>query len=267
MRRDLSLPDGYRVREVEGYLYLFDADGIPLIGPTDAPTIEAYAWRDTWRRIDRELHEELEALGAGARPLHELRRLRQYMRMLDAVGHVSRAEERRPVPRVTVRWVALAASAAAVAAVFLMTFSRIVGVPENPAPPVAPSRFATAPFATPPAATLPAPRSGSAGGVRAVVAGTAGAAPHGPVRAAHAVRRRSVVVGYAVSFGDFASRAIADTMMHVIRRKGYVVHVASLGEDSQVVTRPYHTRRQAERLVHALKEIGLPAELAAIRPL
>jgi len=85
MRTELSLPDGYSVREVEGRLYLFDPQGIPLAGPKDPSLIEAYAWRHVWRRIERELNGELADLRAGVRPLHRLRRLRQYARMLDAV--------------------------------------------------------------------------------------------------------------------------------------------------------------------------------------
>jgi len=68
--------------------------------------------------------------------------------------------------------------------------------------------------------------------------------------------------GYAVSFGEFVNRTTADTMMHLIRSKGYIVYVARVGEDFRVVTRPYRTRAQAERLANALQEIGLPAQLA-----
>src|SRR5258708_5295110 len=101
---ELSLPDGYRVREVEGRLYLFDPQGIPLHGPKDSSLIEAYAWRHAWRHIERELNEELADLHAGVRPLHSLRRLRQYMRMLDVVAQRPREVEARPVRRGMVAW-------------------------------------------------------------------------------------------------------------------------------------------------------------------
>jgi len=78
--------------------------------------------------------------------------------------------------------------------------------------------------------------------------------PHGPALA-----------GYTVSFGKFVNRTAADTMMHLIRSKGYVVYVARIGEDFWVVTRPYRMRAQAERLVGALQEIRLPAQLVTTR--
>jgi hypothetical protein len=59
VRSDVALPEGYGVRELRGSLYLFNPQGIPLIGPTDVSTIEAYAWRDAWQQLDRELNEEL----------------------------------------------------------------------------------------------------------------------------------------------------------------------------------------------------------------
>src|SRR5713226_1915852 len=101
---ELSLPDGYQVREVEGRLYLFDPQGIPLHGPKDSSLIEAYAWRHAWRHIERELNKELADLRTGVRPLHSLRRVRQYMRMLDAVAEIPREVEERPVGRRIVAW-------------------------------------------------------------------------------------------------------------------------------------------------------------------
>jgi len=53
--------------------------------------------------------------------------------------------------------------------------------------------------------------------------------------------------------------------MNLIGSKGYVVSVARIGEDFRVVTRPYRTRAQAERLANSLQEIGLPAQLATVR--
>src|SRR5690348_2805244 len=106
----MALPDGYGVRELRGSLYLFNPEGIALVGPADASTIEAYAWRDAWRQLDRELNEELLDLSTDIRPLHSLRRVRQYMRMQDAVAQIPRENAERRVR-------AFAALAAAIAAV------------------------------------------------------------------------------------------------------------------------------------------------------
>ena len=80
--------------------------------------------------------------------------------------------------------------------------------------------------------------------------------------AVRAKRRRPATVGYVVTFGEFARDASADSMMHFIRSKGYIVDVSPVGEDSRVVSRPYRSRAEAARLVNALQEIGLPAQLA-----
>ncbi len=249
-----SLPDGYRVREVEGRLYLFDPQGIPLHGPKDPSLIEAYAWRHAWRHIDSELNKELADLHAGVRPLHSLPRLRQYMHMLDAVAQIPREVEARPVPRRMVAWGVFAASAAAAAAVLLITPLRTGRVPERTLHPATSSQPATT-------ITLPAERraSGNVG-----VPSTSGAleVSRGAISAARTGPPRPALTKYAVSFGEFVNRTTADTMMHFIRSKGYIVYVAQIGEDFRVVTRPYRTRAQAERMANALQEIGWPVELA-----
>ncbi len=261
---ELSLPDGYRVRVVEGRLYLFDPQGIPLHGPKDSSLIEAYAWRHAWRNINRELNEELADLRAGVRPLRRLRRLRQYMRMLDAMAQISREVEERPVQRRMVAWGALAASAAAIAAVLLITPLRTARVLERTPHPAASSQPATTVFAKHPAPALPAePRA--SGNVRVPPTTRALEMSRGVVSATRTGLRRPTLAKYAVSFGEFVDRTTAETMMHLIRSKGYIVYVARIGEDFRVVTRPYRTRAQAERLANALLEIGLPAQLATVR--
>jgi cell division septation protein DedD len=259
---ELSLPDGYRVREVEGRLYLFDPQGIPLHGPKDPSLIEAYAWRHAWRNIDRELNKEVADLHAGVRPLHSLRRLRQYMRMLDAAAQIPREVEERPARRRIVAWGAFAASAAAIAAVLLIAPLRTVRVPESTLHPAASRQPATAIIAKHLAPALPAePRV--SGNVRVALTTRAVEMSRGAVRATRTGPRRPTLAKYAVSFGEFFDSANADTMMHFIRSKGYIVYVARIGEDFWVVkTRPYRTRAQAERLANALQEIGLPAQLA-----
>lgn len=258
---DRSLPEGYSAREVEGRVYLFDPQGIPLHGPTDSSLIEGYAWRHAWRVIERELNKELTDFHAGVRPLHSLRRLRQYVRMLDAValGEMPREVEERPVRRRLVVWGTLAASAAAVAAVLLITPVRTPRVPERTPHPAVSSQPATVEH---PAPALPAEHTAS-GNVRVAPTGRAVEISRGVVRAA---RTGQHLTKYAVSFGAFVNRTTADSMMHFIRSKGYIVYVARIGEDFRVVTRPYRSRAQAERLANALQEIGLPAQLAPLAP-
>ena len=65
--------------------------------------------------------------------------------------------------------------------------------------------------------------------------------------------------GIHVGFGEFANHTAAELRMHLVRRKGYLVYVKRVGDSLQVVTRPYRTWAQAERLASALQEIGLPA--------
>lgn len=257
---NLSLPDGYRVREIQGRLYLFDPLGIPLHSPKDPALIEAYAWRHVWRHIEREVNEELADFRAGVRPLHSLRRLRQYMRMLDAAAEIPRVVERRPRSRRIVAWGAFVASAAAAAALLLLTSpSRFGPVPESTQHQAASSPPAVTKLAQQPAPAVPAEPGASRGAraARAVDTSRRGAAP--------AARHRPTLKESAVSFGAFVDRTAADTMMHLIRSKGYIVYVARMGEHFLVVTRPYHTRAQAARLVAALQEIGLPAQLTVSR--
>jgi hypothetical protein len=71
------------------------------------------------------------------------------------------------------------------------------------------------------------------------------------------------IAGYVISVGEFANPTMADRMMHLIRSKGYIVDVARRGRVSQVVTRPYRTRQQAEYVVHGLEGLGMPANLMA----
>ncbi len=266
MRKHLPLPERYRMDEVEGYLRLFSPHGILLHeeaqGPGAEATLEAHAWRDAWEQIERELKEELHALREGIRPLHELRRLRQYMRMLDAMngapGMPVEAQE-RPNRTGAVAWLALAASAAAIVMVVMTTPLRVAQTPEAPQATTSrpnaarPSVGLSAPAATPAPGRRAAPPTSLPGGTRSTGMSSQ---PAGPVRAA----------GYAVTFGEFASHAAAEINMHLIRGKGYLVYVTRIGDSFQVATRPYRTRAQAERLANALQEIGLPAMMKKAEP-
>lgn len=87
-----------------------------------------------------------------------------------------------------------------------------------------------------------------------------------PVAAARAfgagqARQNPSATVYAVGVGTFASPAIADRIMHLIRSRGYIVNVVPRGAASQVMTSPYRTRTEAERVARGLAQIGFPAYL------
>jgi cell division septation protein DedD len=257
VRVHLSLPDGYRVREVEGRLYLFDPLGILLNGPKDPSLIEAYAWRHAWRQVAHELNEELADVHAGVRSLESSRRLRQYMRMLDAARQLPREVEARQVRRRVIAWGTFAAAAAAIA-IFLMI----------PTPP--PQSTSYKETSSQPARTMAEKRTAPASpaeprvsrGQRVEPAARPLEMSRHPGRPSRPGPQGPAIGETAVSFGRFVNRTAAEAMMHVIRSKGYIVYVAHSGGDFWVVTRPYRTRAQAERLVGALQEIRLPAQLA-----
>mgnify|MGYP002400174890 CR=1 FL=1 len=139
-----------------------------------------------------------------------------------------------------------AAGAAAVLLVGLMGIGRI---PDRPASPPALNRQAARVAAVAPNA--PAPRV-----MRAAVASYAAPATASP--AAHRPRSKAA---YAVSVGTFPSSVAAERMKHLVMSKGYIVVVVSHGAVSHVVTPPYRTRAQAERVMRGLEGSGLPARL------
>lgn len=243
LRAREPLPDGYQVTEVEGVLRLLDPSGVVLHelpqGPTVSSTLEERAWQDVWERIGRELNNEVRALRDGTVRLRELHRVRQYMRMLDAVNASPQVVQQAPRRSDVVAWLALATSAAAIALIVLTT---PFGVPSNPDR----SALLTAPLTS-------APRSSS----ERLRARQPVATQTGPVSAPMRVVRETT--GYVVGFGEFANHTAAELRMHLVRRKGYLVYVTRVGDSLQVVTRPYRTWAQAERLASALQEIGLPA--------
>jgi len=250
LRRRLTLPEGYRAEETS-VLRLYDPQGTLLLeepGDPFAPlTIEACAWRDVWDQVELELKDDLAALHEGTRPIHQLHRLRQYMRMLDAVDQPPVAVREPSRRRNAVAWVALAASAAALALVILSTPLEVTRIPERsstltPTLPGA-ARLSARPPAAPPLSSR-LPRL---------------ARPTGPSA------EQPATIGYVVTFGEFASRTAAEIRMHLIRGKGYIVYVARVGDSLHVVTRPYRTWVQAERLANALQEIGLPARARIAR--
>jgi hypothetical protein len=275
VRKHSPLPEGYKIVEARS-LRLFDAQGNlidEVAGSPDAsPPLEARAWQDAWQRVESELREDLRALREGIRPLEDLRRLRQYMRMLDAIERApseaqARAADARVMRRRAVGGFALAAAAAIAVFVTSARFGPIDSMSQNgPASPAAGTedvRRAKQP-ATAPAATSVEPKT-SSDAIRQARARSAGRQsfqtprPAAPVRGNTASSPRTPLSGYAVSFGEFATRTTAEARMHLIRAKGYIVYVAEVGDSYLVVTRPYRTRAQADRLANALQEIGLPA--------
>jgi cell division protein FtsN len=288
VRTRSPLPEGYSVQETAS-LRLFNAQG-KLIkevpgSPAAAALVEEHAWQDAWQTLDHELRNDLRAFREGVQPLEELRRLRQYMRMLDAIERAPQvAQEQeahaRVVRRRAIGGLALAAAAAAFALFVMNTPFDVAddaqpvpapqaaqtGVPRagtgatRAAPAVAPGAVAVVPQHVPrlaePKAPAAAVRQGSVrvGQRPSLVSRPLSARARGIAAAA-----RMPLTGYAVGFGEFATRATAETRMRLIRAKGYLVYVAEVGDSYLVVTRPYRTREQADRLANALQEIGLPA--------
>jgi sporulation related protein len=282
VRKHSPLPEGYSVQEALS-LRLLNAEGKlveEVAGSPDAASrLEARAWQDAWESLERELREDLRALREGIRPLEDLRRLRQYMRMLDAIERAplvaqEKAAHARVVRRRAIGGLALAAAAAAFAVVVATTPFGGVESDQNSSQQTGVARSGR---------QLPQPAAQAVGDPAAQRVATRPVEPRTPsdvIRQARArvTRRpsfqtsrsslsvrgtsslaRTPLSGYAVSFGEFATRTTAEGRMRLIRAKGYLVYVAEVGDSYLVVTRPYRTRAQADRLANALQEIGLPA--------
>jgi SPOR domain len=68
---------------------------------------------------------------------------------------------------------------------------------------------------------------------------------------------------YAVTIGTYANQANANQVKHFAQRKGYIVRVVPRGALTEVVTPPYASKAQAERVVRGFAAIGLPAHLTS----
>ncbi len=272
MPNRLHLPDGYSVNEAEGFLRLFDPQGALLEeapkGFAGTAEIRSRAWLDAWENIERELKDEMRAFRQGTRPLHDMPRMRQYMRMLDAMAKEP-AHARERTSRGRLIWGMALATAAAAAAIVIMATAP---VPIAQAPQEAPETITVTPPATisapkePASASVSKPKRKSP--VRIAVRGLASSRviagrPTRTVGAAGGAAGLSAITGYMVGFGEFASRAPAEIQMRFVRAKGYIVYVKQVGDSFQVVTRPYRMRDHAERLANALNEIGLTATIRA----
>jgi hypothetical protein len=272
-RTRLSLPDGYRAVEDQGNWYLFYSENQLLVHSTDIAVIQEHAWRDAWRRVDQELKTEIAALRAGTLPLEQMRRLRQYHRMLDAVAQAASASatlHRRKRPR----WRGVAVAAAAAALVIgVMSVGLVPEGPVRPVVTVSPKPIRSSmkrarhvvdlPGVLPSAAAAQATRSPMTRPRAAILI-----PKHTPVltlRAASGAPMSQRPVAYGVSVGGFASFKTADRLKHLVRSKGYVVDIFPIGTGSLVVTPPLATQRQAEYVMTGLTEIRLPAQLVAFR--
>lgn len=272
MPERLRLPDGYRVSEADGSLRLFDPQGTLLEevpkGLAGTAEIRSRAWLDAWEHIERELKDEMRAFRQGTRPLHDMPRMRQYMRMLDAMAKEPAQARERTARGRFIAVMALATAAAAAAVVILAT----TPMPISQSPQDAPESIRVAPPTTisapkePAAAGIAKPRRKPpvSAAVKSRAAGrAAGTRPTRTVGAAGGAAGLSAITGYMVGFGEFASRAPAEIQMRLVRAKGYIVYVTQVGNSFQVVTRPYRMRDHAERLANALNEIGLPTTIRA----
>jgi hypothetical protein len=270
------LPDGYLIEDLGRVLRLHGPDGT-LLGEerrsrAAAARLEERAWTDVWASIEREIHQEVSAFREGARPLQELKRLRQYLRMVDAVERSpaairERAEEqiRHQVSRTRfASGLALAASAAALAITLLMTQPWLAWGPRESSDGGLPSKSGPTVATRPPERTVRPAATGRS--VRAPGVGPMAPAGGDPRsrRARPVMVRRPAKATHVVAFGDFASRTAADIRMRVIRSKGYVVYVTRIRDSYQVSTAP-RPQAHAERLAEALQEIGLPAQTRIVR--
>ena len=261
-RKRPALPCGYWVEDAEGAQRLFSPQGVLLQeeprGRFAALALDWRAWQDAWELIEREVVHELRALRAGTRSIYELRRLRQYRRMLDAVAgatHPLQTEARRNT-LVTGFAVAVAAAVLVVA-----IFTGPLTISQNPVEPQKPGRGSSAgTMAGRPGAREQISPADTAPG-RAKVAGERARTSAAPRRAAKSQQpvAKAFSVAYIVSLGEFPTQEAAEVRMRLVRSKGHVVYVARIGDSFHVVSKPYHSREHAERLASALQEIGLPA--------
>src|SRR3972149_7883914 len=84
------LPPEYRMLWVEGEFRLSDAGGNLLFvlpaRPGALADLEKYAWQHAWRQMEKEVRRELQQLRDGTLTIKELRRMRQYLRLLEALA-------------------------------------------------------------------------------------------------------------------------------------------------------------------------------------
>lgn len=265
---ELILPGGYWAAQVAGAWYLFNPRDVLLTGPADAATAHRHAWCDAWRRIDRDLKDEVAAFRDGTRSARELPNLSQLVRAWDAAAkgdsaptEVSSAArgEAHSAPRTpefagrSSRWRRATLVASAVIAA-LVTAVLQIG-PERYGPVGTLEQKRTEPAS----AVIQKPPSSTPH--QAVVTGTASLPHTTAVRSATSQVRRPSKTAYVVVVGTFESSTAAEDMKRLVQRKGYVVNVVPHGAVSEVMTRPMRTRKQAEYVARGLEAVGLQAQL------
>src|SRR3989304_2356086 len=86
----VHLPPEYRMQWVEGEFRLSDAGGNLLFvlpaKPGTLADLGKYAWQHAWRQMEKEVRRELQQLRDGTLTIKELRRMRQYLRLLEALA-------------------------------------------------------------------------------------------------------------------------------------------------------------------------------------
>ena len=254
---------------VEGEFRLSDAGGNLLFvlpaRPGALADLEKYSWQHAWRQMEKEVRRELQQLRDGTLTIKELRRMRQYLRLLEALAEeapqaapemtlaarVGRAVRSLPRPRPRAAALAFAGGFAA----GLLAFVLLSANQMTP-----PSPMALAPSQQVDTTAQPAPSA------------RAQPSPGAPSNVGRAVRKNvapsgkpeSRVAGYATVFGRFTSAEAARVRARLVRTKGYVAKVVPAGEAFRVLGRIYTTRSDAERMARILRQIGLPASVQPV---
>jgi len=265
----VHLPPEYRMQWVEGEFRLSDAGGNLLFvlpaRPGALADLEKYAWQHAWRQMEKEVRRELQQLRDGTLTIKELRRMRQYLRLLEALAEeapqatpkmtfaarVGMAVRSLPRPRPRAAALAFAGGVAA----GLLAFVLLSANQMTP-----PSPMALAPSQQVDTTAQPAPSA------------RARPSPGEPSNVGRAVRKNvapsgkpeSRVAGYATVFGRFTSAEAARVRARLVRTKGYVAKVVPAGEAFRVLGRIYTTRSDAERMARILRQIGLPASVQPV---
>jgi len=286
----VRLPPDYRMQWVEGEFRLFAADGKLLFTlpakPNTLVDLEKYAWQHAWRQIEKEVRREVQLLRDGTLTIKELRRMRQYLRLMEALAEEMPQEAREPtlgarivaavrsvslatrigsavrsIPLPSIRLPRPRAAVLALAGGFaagLLAFVLLTGMLTTPSVPqaqapgphiVATPRIAATSRVAPPALTQPS------------VAVPSVAAPAVRRTERQAGRLPARVAGYATVFGNFTSAEAATVRARLVRAKGYVARVVPAGTSFRVLGRTYARRSDAERMARIFREIGLPASV------
>src|SRR5690348_9161319 len=258
-RDELVLPGGYWATEITGGWYLFSPWDVPLAGPVDAAAVQRHAWRDAWRRIDRELNDEDAAFHDGTRSLQDLPKLRQFFHMWDAAATGGPESEERSTAARPSHWRQATLVAITVIAALAAAALEIGPGPQRPAV----STMEHKPAAQV-SATLVQQRPLSTPH-HAIVAGVVPSVAKAGVAPTKSRAFQPSKAAYVVVVGTFESSSAAEEVKRLVQSKGYVVHVVPQGAVSKVMTAPMRTRTQAEGVARGLEAVGLQAQLMVWR--